>query len=106
MLLHILISGYPPFMGSNNHSILHKISHGKFTFRSVEWKQAPVDLKSFIHHMLSYDPDRRYTVKECLDHPWLARMEKQPGAGYYIAVDCFNNLRVFVVSLAFLNVYL
>lgn len=41
VLLHILMSGYPPFMGSNNNAILTKISHGKFSFKSVEWKPAP-----------------------------------------------------------------
>lgn len=63
MLLHILMSGYPPFMGSNNHTILHKISHGKFTFKSVEWKQAPSDLKRLIKGMLTYDPDKRYSLE-------------------------------------------
>lgn len=38
VILHILLSGYPPFMGSNNKTILSKIQNGKYTFKSVEWK--------------------------------------------------------------------
>lgn len=84
-------------MGSNNSTILQKIAHGKFTFKSVEWKRAAPELIQFIKGMLTYDPEKRYTLKQCLEDPWLRAQEKQVGAGYYIAVDCFNNLRVFVV---------
>lgn len=92
------MSGYPPFMGSNNNAILTKISHGKFSFKSVEWKHSPQELKDFVKRMLTYNPDARPSLKECLIDPWLTQCCKQSGYGYYIAVDCFNNLRVFAVS--------
>jgi calcium-dependent protein kinase len=50
------MSGYPPFMGSNNNTILSKIAHGKFSFKSVEWKLAPLELMVLIRKMLTYDP--------------------------------------------------
>jgi serine/threonine protein kinase len=85
-------------MGSNNHTILSKIAHGKYTFNAVEWKHASHDCKHLIHHMLTYNPDYRFSAAQCLSHPWIRQQESVNGNGRYISVDCFNNLRVFCVS--------
>jgi len=38
VLMHILLSGYPPFSGKYDDEIIFKASTGKFSLRAVEWK--------------------------------------------------------------------
>ena len=85
-------------MGSNNHTILSKISNGKYTLNSVEWKLASRESKDLIKQMLTYNPEKRISASSSLEHPWIVKQELIYGQGRYIAIDCFNNLRVSCVS--------
>lgn len=38
VIMHILLSGYPPFSGSTDDEILLKILHRKYSLRATEWK--------------------------------------------------------------------
>ena len=36
-ILYILLCGYPPFYGENNHEILQQVHSGQFDFDGDEW---------------------------------------------------------------------
>ena len=97
VILHILLSGYPPFSGCTDLEIIQKIKRGNFSLRAVEWKNITNDGKKLIMKMLIYDPNKRYTAEECLQDRWFAQQEKIAGIGRIITIDCINNLRSFCV---------
>lgn len=63
VLLHILLSGYPPFCGRDEFEIMQKIKIGLFSLKAVEWKYISNEGKKLIHKMLTYDPHQRITAK-------------------------------------------
>jgi serine/threonine protein kinase len=64
------MSGYPPFTGKYDNEILHKISHGKFSLRAVEWKHISSEGKRFLTKMIRLDSSKRYSAEKCLKNSW------------------------------------
>eukprot|EP00347_Sterkiella_histriomuscorum_P017216 403350235 len=95
VILHILLSGYPPFCGRDEVEILNKIKQGSYSLKAVEWKNITSDGKKLIHKMLQYDAKQRFTVLQCMEDVWFQRQESIRGMGRIITIDCINNLRSF-----------
>ncbi|KAJ1627558.1 kinase-like domain-containing protein [Pavlovales sp. CCMP2436] len=71
VIAYILLSGYPPFHGSDNLSLFRKIKHGEWTFHSPWWDGIAPLAKDLISKLLVVDPARRLTAAQALAHPWL-----------------------------------
>lgn len=52
-----------------NYWPLHKVLHEKYRFKEEE----AVAFADFLLPMLEWDPEKRASAKQMLDHPWLAR---------------------------------
>ncbi|ORX78448.1 Pkinase-domain-containing protein [Anaeromyces robustus] len=72
VICYILLSGYPPFGGESDSEIFNSIIHSKFAYFSPEWDVISDNAKDFIKRLLTVDPHKRMTVKEALQHPWIA----------------------------------
>ncbi|KAL3848158.1 hypothetical protein ACJMK2_019035 [Sinanodonta woodiana] len=70
VLMFILLSGYPPFMGTKER-LFDLIVQGKFHFREKQWQCISVEAKDLVRKMLEVDPDRRITIEQALVHPWI-----------------------------------
>lgn len=92
--MYILLCGYPPFGGSNDDQILKKIAHGKFSFPSPEWDFISFEAKDLITKMICFDPNKRITSREALQHPWLNNASHAP-VNNSTAKNIFNNLQNF-----------
>ncbi|KAJ4413497.1 serine/threonine protein kinase [Neurospora sp. IMI 360204] len=82
VVLYICLCGFPPFSDELTspdfpYSLSDQIRQGKFDYPSPYWD--PVDdlALDLIDSMLVVDPEKRFTVDECLSHPWMT--EKKPG---------------------------
>ncbi|XP_067663721.1 serine/threonine-protein kinase DCLK1-like isoform X2 [Haliotis asinina] len=74
VITYILLCGFPPFVGQSNNQddLFDQIMMGKFEFTSPFWDELSTSSKELISHMLTVDPEQRYTAEEVLAHPWVA----------------------------------
>lgn len=72
VILFILLSGYPPFGGSNDWQIFLAVKRGKHSFKGPEWDSVTDEAKDLIKNMLC-PVERRYSAQDVLNHPWFAK---------------------------------
>lgn len=70
VILYIMLNGKPPFTGSTSSEILGKAARAQVFFPEKQWHAISHEAKDLIQKMLEKDPLKRYTAKQCLDHPW------------------------------------
>jgi serine/threonine protein kinase len=51
-------------------NLFAQIMKGDFEFDSPYWDEISDSAKDFISHLICVDPDKRYTCKQALGHPW------------------------------------
>eukprot|EP00826_Nyctotherus_ovalis_P049525 TRINITY_DN599_c0_g3_i6.p1 TRINITY_DN599_c0_g3~~TRINITY_DN599_c0_g3_i6.p1 ORF type:complete len:550 (-),score=147.22 TRINITY_DN599_c0_g3_i6:103-1752(-) len=73
VILYILLSGTPPFYGNTDQEILKRVLDGRYSFRGELWGSISAEAKSLITGMLKYDPDKRITAFDALNHPWITK---------------------------------
>lgn len=73
VILYILLCGYPPFHGSNDNIILHKVQKGVYAFKEEDWKHVSFLAIDLIRKLLTYNPVDRITARDALNHPWITR---------------------------------
>ena len=70
VLLHLLLSGTLPFMGTKDR-LYNQILEAQIDFDSPQWDKIGPDAKDLLRKMLTREPDKRITIHEVLSHPWL-----------------------------------
>ena len=76
VILYILLVGYPPFWEDSRAKLYETIKSGKYEYPSPEWDSVTKEAKNLIDRMLTLDADSRITVKQALQHPWVAQRER------------------------------
>ncbi|KAK7321816.1 hypothetical protein VNO77_32789 [Canavalia gladiata] len=71
IILYILLSGVPPFWAENEKAIFDAILGGHLDLESAPWPSISSAAKDLIRKMLNYDPKKRLTASEALEHPWM-----------------------------------
>jgi len=89
VIIYILLSGYPPFYADsapalfkkvNLHSIVYtsllshillQIMDVKYDFDDSVWDDISDSAKDLIRNLLVKEPGKRFTAKQCLQHPWV-----------------------------------
>ncbi|GMI28354.1 hypothetical protein TrCOL_g13075 [Triparma columacea] len=72
VITYILLCGYPPFYGDNDHEIFASVRAAQYDYPSPEWDGISGKAKDFIDHLLKKDPKARLTAANALDHPWFS----------------------------------
>ncbi|CAG8544432.1 9404_t:CDS:2 [Ambispora gerdemannii] len=70
-VLYTLLCGFPPFYDESIQILTEKVAKGHYTFLSPWWDDISASSKDLITHLLDVDPDKRYTIKEFFEHPWV-----------------------------------
>jgi calcium-dependent protein kinase len=78
VIAYMLLCGYPPFNGSDDGEILHRVKIGQYHFAHSPFKRVSQEAKDFIRKLLIMEPEARMTMAEAQNHPW---MEKDFGGG-------------------------
>ncbi|KAI9650128.1 serine/threonine protein kinase [Ciborinia camelliae] len=78
VVLYICLCGFPPFSDElysrdNPYDLKAQIKLGRFDYPSPYWDTVGDPALDLIDHMLTVDPENRYTVEECLAHPWMTQ---------------------------------
>lgn len=70
-VLYTLLCGFPPFYDESIQVLTEKVARGQYTFLSPWWDDISKPAQDLVSHLLTVDPDRRYTIQQFLDHPWI-----------------------------------
>lgn len=76
VICFILLGGYAPFDGDDDHEIEDAIRLGEYDFDDPVWDMISEDAKDFIEECLTYKEKHRPTAAEALTHPWLEKCRK------------------------------
>ncbi|CAI5486236.1 unnamed protein product [Closterium sp. Naga37s-1] len=71
VILYVLLSGGLPFMDKDDRRLARKICEGRYEMRFSPWPFVSDDAKSLVRRLLVVDPNRRSSVEEFINHPWL-----------------------------------
>uniref|UniRef100_A0A7S0QLN4 cGMP-dependent protein kinase n=1 Tax=Cryptomonas curvata TaxID=233186 RepID=A0A7S0QLN4_9CRYP len=71
VVLYIMLCGFPPFYDDSTAVLFKQIRKGEYTFPSPYWDEVSQGAKDIVSKMLVVDPTKRYTARQCLDHPWI-----------------------------------
>ena len=93
VILYIMINGKPPFTGATSSEILGKAARAQVFFPEKQWRNVSQEAKDLILKMLERDPTKRYTAKQCLDHPWFQK--NGDTSSPHIDVRLFKRLKNF-----------
>ena len=70
-IVFLLLSGNLPFLGRSQKELFRKIVAGKYEFTPTDWEFVSDDAKDLVKNLLVLDPDKRYSAKKALLHPWI-----------------------------------
>lgn len=78
VVLYICLCGFPPFSDElysdeNPYTLSQQIKMGRFDYPSPYWDSVGDPALDLIDRMLTVDVGKRYTVDECLEHPWVTQ---------------------------------
>ncbi|KAK1320122.1 Calcium-dependent protein kinase isoform 2 [Acorus calamus] len=71
VILYILLCGVPPFWGETDKEIFDAIRKGDLDLTSEPWPSISDSAKDLVKKMLTYNPKKRITSDQVLEHPWI-----------------------------------
>lgn len=77
VIAYILLCGYPPFYDENDATLFAQIMRGEYEFDSPYWDDISDSAKDFVQHLMTVDPDTRYSCQQALDHPWISGSDQK-----------------------------
>ena len=75
VIMYIMLTGVPPFYGSDDDSILNQVSNGKYDTTIESYVALSDNAKDLITKLLKYNPSERITARNALNHPWFQTAE-------------------------------
>ncbi|XP_068749664.1 serine/threonine-protein kinase Chk2-like [Montipora capricornis] len=76
VILFICLAGYPPFSEETSKRPLNEqIIKGLYSFPKLYWKSVSAEAIDLVKRLLTVDADKRITVDEALQHPWISNDE-------------------------------
>lgn len=97
-VLYTLLCGFPPFYDESIEVLTEKVAKGQFTFLSPWWDDISKSAQDLISHLLCVDPEKRYTIKEFLAHPWIRESGPTPRDEKRQTASADGTIRAFDVS--------
>jgi calcium-dependent protein kinase len=71
VILHILLSGRPPFDGKNDREIIRNILSFNFDIQIPEMRNVSYKAIDVVQQLITQDSTRRYSAYEVLEHDWV-----------------------------------
>jgi hypothetical protein len=70
-VLYTLLCGFPPFYDESISVLTEKVARGQYTFLSPWWDGISKSAQDLVSHLLTVDPEKRYTIELFMQHPWI-----------------------------------
>lgn len=81
-VLYTLLCGFPPFYDESIQVLTEKVALGQYTFLSPWWDDISKSAQDLVSHLLTVDPERRYTIQQFLNHPWIRQSKEETYAAF------------------------
>ncbi|OAD78469.1 calcium/calmodulin-dependent protein kinase, partial [Phycomyces blakesleeanus NRRL 1555(-)] len=78
-VLYTLLCGFPPFYDESIQMLTEKVARGHYTFMSPWWNHVSKEAMDLISHLLCFDPEKRYTIDQFLQDPWMQKATNSSG---------------------------
>eukprot|EP01130_Rhizamoeba_saxonica_P001665 TRINITY_DN11538_c0_g1_i1.p1 TRINITY_DN11538_c0_g1~~TRINITY_DN11538_c0_g1_i1.p1 ORF type:complete len:334 (-),score=95.95 TRINITY_DN11538_c0_g1_i1:53-1054(-) len=78
IVLYILLSGIHPFQQDDEEDMLDDIELGEWDWLGRNWHRVSDEARELIKGMMDADPDKRFTIDQCLEHTWIAKKDENP----------------------------
>ena len=75
-VLYTLLCGFPPFYDESIQTLTEKVARGQYTFLSPWWDDISKSAQDLVSHLLTVDPEKRYDIKQFLNHPWIREADE------------------------------
>ena len=75
VILYILLTGRPPFDGNDDDEILSNVKKGVFDKYNYPYPLLSANVKDLIDKLLQYEPNKRISAAQAIDHPWFKSAE-------------------------------
>lgn len=75
-VLYTLLCGFPPFYDESIQVLTEKVARGQYTFLSPWWDDISKSAQDLVSHLLTVDPEKRYDIKQFLNHPWIRQVNE------------------------------
>lgn len=75
-VLYTLLCGFPPFYDESIQTLTEKVARGQYTFLSPWWDDISKPAQDLVSHLLTVDPEKRYDIKQFLNHPWIREADE------------------------------
>lgn len=82
-VLYTLLCGFPPFYDESIQVLTEKVARGQYTFLSPWWDDISKPAQDLVSHLLTVDPEKRYSIQQFLNHPWIRQSNEET----YAAAD-------------------
>ncbi|KAK6331209.1 hypothetical protein TWF696_003269 [Orbilia brochopaga] len=76
-VLYTLLCGFPPFYDESISVLTEKVARGQYTFLSPWWDDISKPAQDLVSHLLTVDPDARYTIEQFMAHPWIRNTDEE-----------------------------
>ncbi|KAA8491661.1 Calcium/calmodulin-dependent protein kinase type I [Porphyridium purpureum] len=73
IVTYAMLSGRLPFETDDKANAYNKITEGRVTFPDADWRNVSLPAKDFVTECLQWDPTKRPTVQQALQHAWLTK---------------------------------
>uniref|UniRef100_A0A7S0G2V6 Protein kinase domain-containing protein n=2 Tax=Rhodosorus marinus TaxID=101924 RepID=A0A7S0G2V6_9RHOD len=97
ILVHILLTGSPPFNCMDLHDYVHRIQDEDISLDGNEWASISPLGKQFVRDISQRDPEIRMTSREALEHAWLRAFDSAPEQSSHLG-SVQKTLREFSVQ--------
>ncbi|CAG8594230.1 17923_t:CDS:2 [Dentiscutata erythropus] len=91
-VLYTMLCGFPPFYDESIRDLTEKVAKGQYTFLSPWWDSISDSAKDLITHLLSVDPNKRYTINQFFEHPWVKDGFEVKSAVSFDSLAIYNTL--------------
>jgi len=95
VITYMLLSGYPPFNGSNDAQILENVKQGQYSFGDQAWNEISPEAKQFISKLLEMDVELRYSAHQALHDPWIQKFTSDEQVDNTVALQTIARLQTF-----------
>ena len=98
VILYVILSGKPPFTGSDEKEIMKNVEKGTFSINIPEFEDISSEAKRLILNLMAYDASKRPTAEEALNSEWIKEFAgKKSHLNVQLAKQTLLNLRKFRV---------
>lgn len=102
VILYVLLSGMPPFVGKDDKEILAKVRKGVYRLDFEVFKSVSSAGKKYIAKLMEVNPDKRLTAVQAYQDPWIK--DTFGGKEAEVPLETLNNLKSITVSPIYLSV--